>query len=181
LEHGVALAIETPHALHPGADPLGNSVPLSLVPPAPWDPAPFPSVEDFRALGRGLDESVIGVYCERALGLPLDLSISTAVAIDRYVELLAPTKAPPDPDARWARRVALLLGAYLGEVLVDAVAANWENIVAPKSLEDYRLILPHGNAATPAQRVEERLTGRRSAPLAEYVARLASGRNSISA
>ncbi|HET9931437.1 MAG TPA: hypothetical protein VFQ35_12140, partial [Polyangiaceae bacterium] len=180
LEQGVALGIETPHSLHPGADPLGNSVPLSLVPPAPWDPAEFPSVAEFSALGRNLGESVIGLYCERTLGLRLDLSISTAVAIDRYVALLAPSKAPPDPNARWARRVALLLGAYLGEILVDAVAASWENIVAPKSLEDYRLVLPHGNAATLAVRVEERLTGRRAGALAEHVARLSSGRNSIS-
>jgi hypothetical protein len=181
LERGVALAIETPHAMHPGADPLGNSVPLSLVPPAPWDPDAYPPIEDFAALGRSLRDSVIGLYCERSLGLPLDLSISGTVAIDRYVALLAPLKAPPDPDAGWSRRVAVLLGAYLGEVLIDAVDARWEPKTKLQALDDYRLLLPHGNIATPVVRVLERLAGRRVSPLSEYVARLASGRTSISA
>lgn len=181
LARGVGLSIETPHALHPGADPLGNSVPLSLVPPAPWDPAPFPSLADFSALGRGLRESVVGLYCERELAMPLDLSIAKLAAIDRYVGLLAPIHAPPDPEAAWARRAALLLGAYLGEVLVVALGAHWESELAPKSLDDYRLRLPRGSVATPALRVRERLVGRRPSPLSEYVARLAADRNSVGA
>jgi tetratricopeptide (TPR) repeat protein len=181
VERGVALAVETPHAMHPGADPLGNSVPLSLVPPAPWDPEAYPPIEDFAALGRSLRDSIIGLYCERSLGLPLDLSISGTVAIDRYVALLAPLKAPPDPDAGWSRRAAMLLGAYLGEVLIDAVGARWEPKTKLQALDEYRLLLPHGNIATPVVRVLERLAGRRVSPLSEYVARLASGRTSISA
>lgn len=181
IERGVALGIETPHSMHPGADPLGNSVPLSMVPPSPWDPEAYPSVTELSALGRSLKASVIGLYCERALGLPLDHSISGTVAIDRYVALLAPLKAPPDPEAGWSRRTALLLGAYLGEVLVDAVEARWEPRSKLQALDDYRLLLPHGNVATPVLRVFERLAGRRLSPLSEYVARLASGRTSISA
>jgi len=181
LERGLSLDIETPHALHPGADPLGNSVPLSLVPPAPWDPRTLPDIEQFSSLGRSLEASVIGLYCERALGLPLDLSISGAVAIDRYVALLAPPNAPPDPQAGWGQRVALLVGAYLGEVLVDAVAAHWDPVSDVRSLDAYRLMLPNGSVATPVVRVLDRLAGRRTSPLSEYAARLASGRTSVSA
>ncbi|MFZ5896760.1 MAG: hypothetical protein ACOY0T_37230 [Myxococcota bacterium] len=181
LQRGVPLAIETPHALHPGADPFGNSVPLSIVPPAPWDPQAYPDLAEFCALGRNLASSVIGLYCERGLGLPLDLSISGTVAIDRYVALLAPAKAPPDPEAGWSRRVALLLGAYLGEVLVEAVGASWESRSEIRALDEYRLLLPRGAVATPVTRVLERFAGRRATPLSEYVARLASGRTSVSA
>ncbi|MGC4091249.1 MAG: tetratricopeptide repeat protein [Polyangiaceae bacterium] len=181
LLQGVSLSIETPHAMHPGADPLGNSVPLSLAPPTPWDPQPFPSSSEFSRLGRTLGSSVIGLYCDQMLGLPLDLSISGTVAIDRYVSLLAPPKAPPDPDAAWSQRVALLLGAYLGEVLLDAVGAQWDTASPPLTFDAYRLQLPHGSVANPVSRVLDRLAGRRMSPLSEYVARLASGRNSVSA
>lgn len=175
------LVVETPHSLHPGADPFGNSVPLSLAPPAPWDPSSFPSQEQLSELARHLDASVIGLYCERALGLPLDRTLSGMVAIDCYAALLAPPQAPPDATAAWALRAALILGAYLGEVLVSTAGARWTTAPVPSSAEAYRLELPHGATATPIVRVLDRLSGRRVTALAEYTTRLASGRASVSA
>jgi hypothetical protein len=181
LLRGVPLAMEPPRSLHPGADPLGNSVPLTLSPPSPWDPSPFPSPEQVQELGRLLPQSVVGLYTAQELQLPLDHSVSGAVAIDRYVALLVPPKAPPDPDAAWTRRVAILLGGYLGEVLVDAVGAQWENSGRASGHESYRLVLPHGTLTQPVTRVLDRLSGRRVSPLSEYVSRLASGRLSMPA
>ena len=74
-----------------------------------------------------------------------------------------------------------VLGAYLGEVLVDAVAAHWDPVGDVRSLDAYRLILPNGSVATPVVRVLDRLAGRRTSALSEYAARLASGRTSVSA
>jgi tetratricopeptide (TPR) repeat protein len=179
LREGKPLAVDAPRNLHPGADPMGNSVPLSLRPPAPWDPKPWPLADEFLRLGRLLPISVVGYYCSRTLGLPLDRSVSGIVALDRYLALLAPPKAPPDPDGAWLFRVGVLLGAYIGEVLVEAVAARWEISEPPNSPDSYRLVLPHGAVATPVNRVLERLAGRRPSPLSEYVTRLASGRPSI--
>lgn len=181
LRQGVPLAVEAPRNLHPGADPLGNSVPLTLAPPSPWDPSPFPSLEQVQELGRLLPHSVVGLYSAEELGLPLDHSVSGAVAIDRYIALLVPPKAPPDPDAAWTRRVAILLGGYLGEVLVDAVGAHWENTGRPSGHESYRLVLPSGTVTQPVTRVLDRLSGRRVSPLSDYVTRLASGRLSMPA
>jgi tetratricopeptide (TPR) repeat protein len=179
LREGKPLAVDAPRKLHPGADPMGNSVPLSLRPPAPWDPKPWPLADEFLRLGRLLPVSVVGYYCSRTLGLPLDRTVSGTVALDRYLALLAPPKAPPDPDGAWLFRVGVLLGAYIGEVLVEAVAARWEISEPPNSPDSYRLVLPHGAVATPVNRVLERLAGRRPSPLSEYVTRLASGRPSI--
>lgn len=181
LRDGAPLSMEPPRNLHPGADPLGNSVPLSLSPPSPWDPSPFPSCEQVQELGRLLPHSVVGLYSAKELELPLDHSVSGSVAIDRYVALLVPPKAPPDPDAAWTRRVAFLLGGYLGEVLVDAVGAHWENTDRVSGHESYRLVLPHGSVTQPVTRVLDRLSGRRVSPLSEYVTRLASGRVSVPA
>ncbi|HWA77861.1 MAG TPA: hypothetical protein VG937_36250 [Polyangiaceae bacterium] len=181
LREGTPLSMEPPRNLHPGADPLGNSVPLSLCPPAPWDPAQFPDHEQVHELGRLLPHSVVGLYSAQELELPLDHSVSGTVAIDRYVALLVPPKAPPDPDASWTRRVAILLGGYLGETLVDAVGAHWEGSGQAAGHESYRLVLPHGTVTQPVTRVLERLSGRRVSPLSEYVTRLASGRLSVPA
>jgi hypothetical protein len=181
LRDGVPLAMQPPRNLHPGADPLGNSVPLTLSPPAPWDPSPFPSHEQVQELGRLLPHSVVGLYSAEQLQLPLDHSVSGAVAIDRYVALLVPPKAPPDPDAAWTRRVAILLGGYLGEVLVDAVGARWEGAGRASGQESYRLVLPSGSVTQPITRVLDRLSGRRVSPLSDYVTRLASGRLSMPA
>lgn len=181
LRDGATLAMEPPRNLHPGADPLGNSVPLSLSPPSPWGPAPQPSQQQLRELGRLLPQSIVGLYAAQSLDFPLDHSVSGAVAIDRYVALLVPAKAPPDPDAAWARRVAILLGAYLGEVLIDAVGARWESAEPPSGHDGFRLVLPAGTVTAPITRVLDRLSGRRVSPLSEYVTRLASGRLSVPA
>jgi hypothetical protein len=179
LRDGVSLELEAPPNLHPGADPLGNTLPLSVAPPAPWDPEPWPSLACLIEAGRLLPESVIGYYCASELELPLDHSVSGAVAIDRYVSLLAPAKAPPDPDAAWARRAAILIGAYIGEVLVESLGARWEIAADAKGPDRYRIRFADGSSAAPVTRALDRLAGRRVRPLADYVSRLASGRPSL--
>lgn len=178
LRQGEPLSIEPPNTRHPGADPLGNSVPLSLVPPCPWDPKPWPSSQELAELGRLLPQSIVGLFCVEQAGAPLDHSIASTVALDRYVALLAPANAPPDAEAGWIRRAGVLIGAYLGEVLADAVGAQWQPSAA-EGAASFRLRLADGSITNPVTRAFDRLSGRRVAPLSEYVGRIVAGRPSL--
>ncbi|HET9958188.1 MAG TPA: tetratricopeptide repeat protein [Polyangiaceae bacterium] len=164
--------------LHPGADPLGNSVPLSIAPPAPWDPDPFPDTATFQLLGRLLPHSVIGFYSEEIEQMPLDFSIASLSALDSYLALLAPENSIPDPDSAWSRRAAVLIGAYVGEVLARVHSAVLQAPREIAGLDAYRYRLPNGVSAAPVTRVLQRLDGRRASSLVEYVTRLAESRGS---
>jgi hypothetical protein len=161
LRDGAPLALVQPEHLHPGADPLGNSVPLSLAPPAPWDPDPWPSRALFEELGDVLPFSVIGVYCAEVAGLPLDHSRRGSEGLERYLDLVAPANASHDTNSAWARRVALLVGAYVGQVLVKEGSAHWEASAQAPSANQYRLTLPDGSSVSPVLRVLDRIAGRR--------------------
>lgn len=178
LRNREPLSFESPAHLHPGADPLGNSVPLSLVPPSPWDPEPWPALHRVSEIGRLLPQSVVGLYCAKVASR-LDHSVSGVSAIDRYVALIAPSKAPPALDAGWARRVSVLLGAYLGEVLIRALGARWLDTERVDGPPAYRIALRDGSVTTPVARALDRLSGRRVGPLSEYVARIIGGRASL--
>lgn len=158
--------------LHPGADPLGNSVPLSIAPPSPWDPEPHPDPANFQLLGNLLPHSVIGFYCQEIEQLPLDFTVSSLSALDAYLALLAPENSVPDPDAAWSRRIALLVGAYLGELLVRVHGATFQAPREIGGLDSYRYRLPNGIFAAPVTRILQRLEGRRASSLIEYVGRL---------
>jgi len=170
------LVFEPPARLHPGADPFGNTVPLSIGPPSPWDPEPWPSWQRLLEVGRLLPGSVVGLYCRNVLERELDFSPASLAALDRYVALLAPERAPPDPSGPWVRRAALLLGAYVAELLVHHLGARVRTVTRADGPEEYQLELRDGTTALPVARVFDRLAGRRITTLADYVTRLAEGR-----
>jgi len=156
---------------HPGAEPLGQRVALSIAPPAPWDPAAWPAPEQLARLGASLRESPVGLYCA-GVELPLDLSFASLRSLDRYVTLLAPPLAPPDPEAGWVRRAAILVGAYLGEVLRRTRGGAWEATRGELRPEAYRLTLPGGVTALPVAAAYERLSGRRLEQPSDYARRI---------
>ena len=156
---------------HPGAEPLGQRVAVSVAPPTPWDPAPWPDAERLPWLGARLRESPVGLYCA-GVELPLDLSFASLRSLDRYVTLLAPPLAPPDPEALWVRRAAILVGAYLGEVLRATRGGTWEAVRGELRAEAYRLALPGGVKALPVAAAFERLTGRRLEQPSDYARRI---------
>lgn len=156
---------------HPGAEPLGQRVALDVAPPAPWDPAPWPAPEQLALLGARLRESPVGLYCA-GVELPLDLSFASLRSLDRYVTLLAPPLAPPDPEAAWVRRAAVLVGAYLGEVLRTTRGGAWEVMRGELRAEAYRLALPGGIKALPVAAAYERLSGRRLEQPSDYARRI---------
>jgi len=156
---------------HPGAEPLGQRVALSVAPPTPWDPEPWAAPEQLPRLGSSLRESPVGLYCA-GVELPLDLSFASLRSLDRYVTLLAPPLAPPDPEAGWVRRAAILVGAYMGEVLRGTRGGAWESVRGELRPEAYRLSLPGGVTALPVAAAYERLSGRRLEQPSDYARRI---------
>jgi tetratricopeptide (TPR) repeat protein len=156
---------------HPGAEPLGQRVALSIAPPTPWDPAPWPDAENLPELGAKLRESPVGLYCA-GIELPLDLSFASLRSLDRYVTLLAPPLAPSDPEAAWIRRASVLVGAYMGEVLRATRGGSWEVTRGDLRAEAYRVALPGGAKALPISSAFERLSGRRLEQPSDYARRI---------
>ncbi len=171
LRAGEPLQVGDTPLPHPGAEPLGQRVALEVTPPTPWGSAPWPAPSQLAELGSRLGESPVGAYCA-ATELPLDLSFASLRAIDRYVTLLAPPLAPPDPEAVWVRRAAVLVGAYLGEVLRATHGGAWENPRGELRAESYRVALPGGIKALPVAAAFERLSGRRLEQPSDYARRI---------
>jgi len=156
---------------HPGAEPLGQRVALSLSPPAPWDPSPWPDASRLPELGVTLRQSPVGLYCA-GIEVPLDLSFASLRSLDRYVTLLAPPLAPSDPEAGWVRRAAVLVGAYMGEVMRATRGGSWEPTRGELRSESYRFSLPGGIKALPVAAAFERLSGRRLEQPSDYARRI---------
>jgi hypothetical protein len=171
LQSAEPLEVGDPPVQHPGAEPLGQRVALSIAPPTPWDPEPWPNASELPRLGTKLRESPVGLYCA-GVELPLDLSFASLRSLDQYVTLLAPPLAPPDPEAAWVRRAAVLVGAYLGEVLRATRGAAWEPTRGELRAEAFRLALPGGVTALPIAAAYERLCGRRLEQPSDYARRI---------
>jgi hypothetical protein len=173
LQDGQPLELGDTPLPHPGAEPLGQRISLSIAPPTPWGPGAWPDAARMPELGQHLRESPVGLYCASA-ELPLDLSFASLRSIDRYVTLLAPPLAPPDPEAVWVRRASVLVGAYMGEVLRATRGGSWE---APRSelrADSYRIALPGGAKALPVVAAFERLSGRRLEQPSDYARRVST-------
>lgn len=172
LERAAELRFSDPGAVHPGAEPFGQRLSIPLSPPTPWDPDPWPAAELIPRLGSALSESVVSAYCLEFAGVPLDRSLASLDALDRYLGLVAPSQAPKAHDAPWLRRASVLVGAYVGEVLCDTAGARWpahDGLL--QGPESYALLLPDQSAAFPVLAVYERLRGKRLQPLREYAAK----------
>ena len=171
LQGGQALEVGDTPLPHPGAEPLGQRVALDVAPPTPWDPASWPNLAQIGLVGSQLGGSPVGMFCA-AVELPLDLSFASLRAIDRYVTLLAPPLAPPDPEAIWVRRASVLVGAYMGEVLRSTRGGSWEPLRGDLRPEAYRVSLPGGAIALPVAAAFERLSGRRLEHPSDYARRI---------
>jgi tetratricopeptide (TPR) repeat protein len=152
----------------------GAPIAMPVAPPAPWDPAPWPSPRMLPRLSLAFSQSVVELYCAEFGGGPLDRKLSGLHALDTYTALLAPEGSRAAADARWVQRASLLVGAYLGEVVREATGAAWRDVAeeAPTGPDSYALILPDGGSAYPVLQAFERLSGQDTAPLSRYATRL---------
>ena len=124
-------------------------------------------------LAVAFSQSVVELYCVEFGGGPLDRSPVGLHSLDAYVALLAPKSARPASSARWIERASVLIGAYLGEVLREALGATWRDLIgAPIGPESYTLLLPDGGSTHPITQAYDRLSGRTSDLLSHYAARL---------
>jgi len=170
LEQGKPLSAAL-STLPPGVRKPAVSVPMA--PPAPWDPAEWPSPRLLPKLGVALSQSVVELYCAEFGGAPLDRSLKSVNALDQYVSLLAPLGVFPETDARWLKRAAALTGAYLGEVLCHARDGRWQDTGShASSASDYAVTMPNGTTAYPVEQALARLTGADPSPLARYVSQV---------
>src|SRR6478609_2500663 len=151
----------------------GAPIAFPVTPPTPWDPVQWPSPRMLPRLGLAFSQSVVELYCAEFGGGPLDRSPVGLHSLDSYVALLAPSNARPAGGARWVERTSVLVGAYLGEVLREAVGATWRDVIgAPIGPESYTLLLPDGSATHPVTQAYDRLSGRTSTVLSLYTAQL---------
>ncbi len=171
LEHGKRLLFEGAEGQR--ARVSGAPITMPVSPPAPWDPAEWPSPRMLPRLGLAFSQSVVQLYCAEFGGGPLDRSLAGLHSLDAYASLLAPQHAQPSLSARWVKRAAVLIGAYLGEVLRDATGAAWRDETEPPSgPESYTLLLPDGGSTYPVLQAFDRLSGKDTAPLSRYATRL---------
>ena len=171
LEHGKPLLFEGSDSRQ--ARISGAPITMPVAPPAPWDPAQWPSPRMLPRLGLAFSQSVVELYCAEFGGGPLDRSPVGLHSLDNYVALLSPIGARPSVGARWVERASVLVGAYIGEVLREAVGAAWRDVLAaPIGPESYTLLLPDGSATNPVTHAYDRLSGRTVELLSHYTARL---------
>jgi hypothetical protein len=176
LRRRVPVQVELPkysRSAHPGSDPWSQTTPTPVAPPTPWDAHPWPSVRELPRLGKALASSIVSYYCRHQLGCPLDGSIASLAGLDSYLSLLSPTTAPCEPSAPWVRRLAVLAGAYLGEVMSNARGGQWLDLQAePPAPDAYRLRLTGDLLVLPLAQAMQRITGRSATPLRDYAAGL---------
>ncbi len=139
-------------------------------PPCPWDPLDWPEVGALHEIGSALPSSPIGSWCA-AHGGPLDLTLPSLAVLDRYVDLVAPLRAPPTPDAAWSKRPAVLLGAYVGEVLRNQLRGTWQKTDGDGAF-GYSLVLG-SNELKPIVAALARLEGGSQTSLSEYARKIA--------
>ncbi|HEX4477003.1 MAG TPA: tetratricopeptide repeat protein [Polyangiaceae bacterium] len=153
----------------PGTEPWRTRLANPVAPPVPWAPAAWPRPSEVASIGRSLPRSPVGLYCAEFAEGALDRSTASLIALDSYLDLVAPRAATPDPDAAWTRRVAILAGGYVGETVRELIGGDW--VYGVDSADDalgFRLMLRGTVQATPVAHVLERVIGARSSTLVDY-------------
>lgn len=168
LTEGRPLRLSLGPALARVLDPSILSARRPVEPPTAWDPEPWPPFALFQTIGRAVPGSVIGTWAARIAQVPLDRSVPSLAAVDEYLALLATSAVPPSASGGWARRAAVLTGAYVGEVLCLNAGARWtENPDAPPGPLRFELVTPDGGAAYPVLWSLERLREQGRVSIAE--------------
>ncbi|HEY6559681.1 MAG TPA: tetratricopeptide repeat protein [Polyangiaceae bacterium] len=174
LRRGILLNIgHGPSSTDISGTPWEHRVQIPVSPPVPWGDRPWPDPSRMEAIARALVDSVVGVYARQLSEGPLDLSIESLGALDRYLALVAPLEAVLDENPIWARRLAVLIGAYLGETLRELMGGRWVHEDCAQVHADlYVVMLANSVRITPVAQVMSRVTGDSDLTLIEYASRL---------
>lgn len=153
----------------PGSPAWRARKPSTVSPPTAWAPDPWPPPSQLGDIARSLARSPIGKYCQDQADAVLDGSATSFIALDSYLDLVAPRGSTVSPDSGWARRVAVLSGAYVGETLRNLIGGNWVfGVDGASDAHGFRLRLQGSVEATPIAHVLERVAGQRSSGMVDY-------------
>lgn len=173
LEQGKRFAFDVAQSAR--ARVSGAPIAVPMAPPTPWDPAEWPSPRMMPRLGLAFAQSVVELYCAEFASGPLNRSLASLRSLDDYVRLLAPRGTRGSANARWVKRAAVLIGAYLGETLRETLGAAWRDTIgAATGPDSYALLLPDGGVTQPVAEAEKRLLGQSHESLFDYAARLSA-------
>lgn len=138
-------------------DPWRYRLAVPEVVDLPWRSArAWPTLDEVRAIGRAMSQSVISRYTATVLGAPLDRTYASLTALDEFLTLIAPRRTEP-PDARVIRRQAVLAGSYVGEVLRATEGAEWTHS-GEEGAEGFVLHGPRVRPLRPIALARSRLT-----------------------
>jgi Flp pilus assembly protein TadD len=140
-------------------------------PPKPWGAVTWPTPDELPRLGRAFARSVPSRWCAVTGARGLDGTIASLIELEQYLSLLRESSpafvAPP-----WIPRIAVLAGAYLGEVVRAVFGAKWTRVEgAAVGAQKYRMRLGNGEL-TPVALIHAKLSGQDTTPLTEYVTHL---------
>lgn len=164
IVNALAGALETP-----GTPAWTPRIPSAVSPPTPWAPDPWPPPSHLGDIARSLARSPIGRFCQDQGDAVLDGSATSFIALDSYLDLVAPRGMVAPPDSGWARRIAVLSGAYVGETLRSLSGGSWVfGVDSASDANAFRLRLSGAVEATPVAHVLERVSGARSSGMVDY-------------
>jgi hypothetical protein len=167
FKYGQAASIRgaVPSALlNPGSGPWQHQVLNPIVPSWFGKGASEPAPEALPRLAQHFASGIVGLCSDKLWKQPLDGSTKSLDSLERYLELLAPTSAPIEPDAPWARPVAIWAGAYYGEVLASTAEGVWAPATESTGFARYR-ILVRGAEIHPIEAIFQRLCSARGQKL----------------
>lgn len=141
-----------------------------LAAPTPWK-GEWPTLEELGNIGAAMGRSVVSRWCEQHAEGPLDHTVASLAAVDSYVSLIAPARAPRSESPYLSRRAAVCVGAYVGEVMRLVAGGRWSHDPSVEGARSLRLELGPTVDAVPVEQVQLRLAGRLG-PLADYAERL---------
>ena len=138
------------------------------VPPCPWDPEQWPTLRMVERLGRAMSRSVVARFCADHADGPLDRTIASLSAVDSFLALVAPAKSQ-SMDPSLARRLAVLLGSYVGETLRAALGGTWHDS-GKEGADAFELVVSPAASARPIAVTLKRVQGE-STSMSSYVTR----------
>jgi hypothetical protein len=156
-----------PNLAIPGTRPWFAQRPCKRPLPQLWPQAP--TAQRISELGVAVSTSVLSAACFQRAGTALDLSEDSLLALDALVDALVDSAVPLTGREPWLQRLAVLVGAYAGEVLRHQVGGDWDLLNSALPSERYVLRLPNGLEVTPAANLVARAVARKGSQLHAYL------------
>jgi hypothetical protein len=134
--------------------------------PALW--SSLPNAGQMPEWAAALCHSTLSLACAQQQGIALDRSEDSLSALDFVLDTLVASASPLSATEVWLERLAILVGAYTGEILRMQLGGEWQVLEGVPTAERYLLRFPSGLEATPVANVVSRALARKGSQLAGY-------------